>query len=148
MTRVITIHHIDKATDLEVEAVDEPGPGGANHTYEIRSPSIGDDDNRLFGRDSRLITFIHFQEGPIPETGINGVTNEALLACVIDRLRSFQNGPFPCDENASALAFAESALHWSLERTHRRIAQRIEGTNAETRKEKVKDDGPIQDKPT
>jgi hypothetical protein len=43
----------------------------------------------------RLVNFFGqalFQNGPIAEVGVNGVTHEVLLAIVADRLRSFQKG--------------------------------------------------------
>lgn len=39
-------------------------------------------------------------------------SQEILLAIVIDRLRSFQSGPFSSRENALALTKCEEALHW------------------------------------
>jgi hypothetical protein len=72
---------------------------------------------------------ILFQNGLIPEAGQNGVTQEALLAIVIDRLRSFQLGPFPCRENAIALTKCEEALMWLQKRTANRVRRGVEGAN-------------------
>lgn len=44
-------------------------------------------------------TLIQFQAGSPSVAGLNGLTNEALLAVLIDRLECFQKGPFPCKEN-------------------------------------------------
>lgn len=107
---------------LGITAIDDPTFGGASHIYELRTGS------RL---DPQFVTYIQFQTGTIAENGINGVTNEALLAIVIDRLRSFQNGEFKCTENASALNYAEHAMHWLKQRTRRRLEQGIEGTHVE-----------------
>ncbi len=49
---------------------------------------------------------INFQEGPIKEVGINGLTNEDLIVMVIERLEGFQNSEFACADNADALADA------------------------------------------
>ena len=68
-----------------------------------------------------------FQNGPIQTAGVNGITQEVLLAIVIDRLRSFQAGPFPCDENAEALGYCEMALDFLKERTKMRLARGVEG---------------------
>ena len=54
---------------------------------------------------------------------------EALLAIVIDRLRSFQAGPFKCVENELALEKCEDALWQLQERTRARIARGVEGTH-------------------
>ena len=74
-------------------------------------------------------TTILFQNGAIPEAGVNGVTQEVLLAIVADRLRSFQAGPFANDYNAAALSHVESALGALLDRTRNRMARGVEGTH-------------------
>ena len=113
---------------LKIEVTDEPGSGGANHRYEITgfhgegNPSGAPG---FPGPFERLI--ILFQNGPIQESGVNGITQEALLAIVIDRLRSFQAGPFPCEENAECLSYCEMALDILKERTRMRLARGVEG---------------------
>lgn len=117
--RSIRDHVINPTNDkLEIEVLDEPGPGGANHDYVIRVP-------RNDGVRSNYS--ICFQKGGIAEVGMNGVTQEALLAIVIDRLRSFQDGPFPSRENAIALMKCEEALHWLQQRTLERMRRGVEG---------------------
>lgn len=113
---------------LTVTVVDAPGAGGANHKYNIgwRGPEEGDPSGTVT-RDHRA--FIDFQNGPIKEFGVNGVTNEVLLAIVIDRLRAFQAGPFKCVENELALQKVEDALWQLQERTKARIARGVEGTH-------------------
>lgn len=74
-------------------------------------------------------TAIRFQNGPIQESGINGVTQEALLAIVRDRLRCFQAGPFACRENAIALTKLDEAAMWLEERTKARTRRGVEGTH-------------------
>lgn len=101
-----------------ITAVDAQGNGGAHHHY-----AIDVDGSETYGVD------IHFQNGPIGEVGANGVTNEALLAVVADRLRSFQEGPYRCKENACALTHIEEALHWLHARTLSRMNRGIEGTS-------------------
>lgn len=114
--RQILDHTINPANEaLYVDAVDEPGHGGANHEYQISSPGFG--------------YTIKFQNGPINEVGVNGVTNEALMAVCVDRLRGFQNGPYACRENALALTKLEEALHWLHSRTRARAARGVEGTH-------------------
>ena len=68
-----------------------------------------------------------FQNGPIQEAGVNGITQEALLAIVIDRLRSFQAGPYPSPENKMAMGFCELALEQLQIRTKNRLARGVEG---------------------
>lgn len=53
-----------------------------------------------------------------------------VAAIVIDRLRSFQSGPFSCRENALALTKCEEAMQWLHSRTLERMRRGVEGTNA------------------
>jgi hypothetical protein len=82
--REITEHRAAGLNEqLEVLAVGEPGKGGANDEYEIW---IRDKEEPGEG----LLIEMVFQRGPINEEGLNGISNEALLAIVADRLRGFQ----------------------------------------------------------
>lgn len=129
--RKLTDHIVsgDQAVQLQITALDDPGAGGANHKYEIswRRYDEGDPSGIL---QSRYGDVISFQNGPIKEAGVNGITQEALAAIIIDRLRSFQSGPFACRENAIALTHVEEALMWLQRRTVARIKRGVEGTNA------------------
>lgn len=69
-----------------------------------------------------------FQNGPLKETGVNGVSAEALLAIVEHRLTCFQAGPYACRENAIAFTKLQEAMHWLHHRTRERIARNVEGT--------------------
>lgn len=121
--RVVQGHRVNPANDkLLIEVHDQPGAGGANHEYLITTPP----DKNGFGKAFQ----ISFQNGPIEEHGVNGVTQEALLAIVIDRLRAFQAGPFSCRENALALTKIEEAQHWLLHRTRERMVRGVEGKTA------------------
>jgi hypothetical protein len=117
---------------LQIDVTDEPGAGGAQHRYEITGFDTENNPSRTNAQGysasfSRLLVL--FQNGPIPEAGVNGVTHEALLAIVADRLRSFQAGPYACRENALALTKIEEALHWLHHRTRARMARGVEGTH-------------------
>lgn len=116
--RDIFDHEINIANQqLNVVALDVFGHGGASHLYEIEHHPSG------------LTVRIPFQNGPISEVGVNGITNEALLAVVIDRLRGFQRGRYACRENALALTNLEQAMHWLHHRTRDRIERGVEGTS-------------------
>ena len=69
---------------------------------------------------------IPFQNGN-PEEGINGISNETLLAILIDRLQGFQTGKFSSRETAIALTHLEEALMWLEKRTRERIERGVEG---------------------
>lgn len=132
--RQITDHIVsgDQAVQLSIEVTDQPGQGGANHKYEVtgfdtewNASKTG--ESGYTHSFSRLVVL--FQNGPIKEFGVNGITGEALIAIEIDRLRSFQAGPFACRENAIALTHFEEGLMWLQRRTVSRIKRGVEGTN-------------------
>jgi hypothetical protein len=113
--REITSHKVNPANDkVRVVVLDEPGSGGANHEYDVVLPS---------GKATRIT----FQNGGIAEFGVNGLTQEVLLAICIDRLQAFQCGPFGCRENALALTKIEEAQHWLQHRTRSRMERGVEG---------------------
>lgn len=77
----------------------------------------------------RVLSSVHFQEGPIKEAGVNGVHNEDLIAMVITRLEHFQNSEYKCRENALAITHLEEALLWLRKRTMGRENRGVEGTH-------------------
>lgn len=130
MSREITSHKVNPCNDkIGIFVTDEPGAGGANHRYEITDMEYN--ANASFKQparqDCRLL--LMFQNGPIPENGTNGVTQEVLLAIIIDRLKSFQAGPYSCKENSVALTHLETAELWLNKRTRERMARGVEGTH-------------------
>lgn len=125
-TRELHDHKINPANDLIQITADEQNPknGNASHRYELTLPPTDQ-----LQQGAGAVTVIQFQDGPINEVGINGVTNEALIAIVIDRLRGFQSSPFACRENALMLTKLEEGLMWSHKRTLGRMARGVEGTH-------------------
>lgn len=120
--RTVDYHKINPANDtLDIIVKDAPGHGGASHVYHVERANTA-------GLPPMLA--IEFQNGPIGEYGVNGVTQEILLAVVIDRLRSFQSGPFSSRENALALTKCEEALQWLQQRTLDRMRRGVEGKTA------------------
>ena len=117
--RELTSHKINPANDvLSVTAIDGPGPGGASHAYNITQP----------GKEG-FPTQIVFQNGAISEVGVNGVTHEALLAILIDRMEGFQSGAFANAYNEAALGFMRAAQNVLLDRTRERMSRGVEGTH-------------------
>lgn len=121
---MLTDHKINPANDLLEITHDarDPENGNASHAYVIRVPA-----NEKLDYPASEVE-IKFQNGPIAEVGVNGVTNEALLAIVIDRMRGFQSSQFACRENALVLTKLEEALQWLHWRTRGRINRGVEGT--------------------
>ncbi len=105
---------------LRVVADDEPGQGNACHVYRI---GFTTED------EGSLLCEIKFQNGPVKEFGVNGLSNEALLAIVEHRLLGFQSGQFACRENAVALTKLQEAMMWLQKRTMDRMRRGVEGTN-------------------
>ena len=73
-------------------------------------------------------TVLGFQDGPVKVHGVNGITNESLLAILIDRTRIL-NSEFPCAENEAALVGMMAAQAAFESRTNARIARGVEGQN-------------------
>lgn len=118
MPREITTHKVNGCNEsLAVHAMDGPGPGGASHEYRVQ----------LNGSNYLMV---NFQNGPIKEVGTNGITHEALLAILIDRLEGFQSGKFACPENGVALDHIRAAKAALQSRTKARVERGVEGTHA------------------
>lgn len=133
MSRKLTSHKVNGLNEcLDIAVLDEPGQGNACHRYAITGFDTGKNPSSV-GSDGYKASYstcgIMFQNGPILEVGVNGISNEALLAIVEDRLVGFQGGPFACRENAIALTKIQEAMMWLQKRTRDRMARGVEGTN-------------------
>ncbi|REJ65852.1 MAG: hypothetical protein DWQ31_16660 [Planctomycetota bacterium] len=116
----MTSHKVNGLNEaLTIIVNDEPGPGNACHLYSITYAEEG----------QTQVQSVCFQNGPILEKGVNGVSNEALLAIVEDRLQGFQSGEFSCRENAVALTKLQECIMWLQKRTRDRMARGVEGTH-------------------
>ncbi|MCH7309203.1 hypothetical protein MMO38_13840 [Acinetobacter sp. NIPH 1852] len=71
---------------------------------------------------------IQFQLGPVKEHGVNGITNEALLAVLIHRTTILDDS-IPCDENKQAITHMGNALALFNKRTADRQRCGVEGLN-------------------
>lgn len=136
--RELTGHKVNGCNDgLKIQVLDEPGSGGACHRYHVTTvetpPPIGggmssadlDKAQAMF----KAVHNLRFQNGPIAEVGTNGITHEALLAILIDRLEGFQSGPYKCRDNEDALAYLKYAQERLHNRTKARLARGVEGTH-------------------
>lgn len=126
MSRQITTHAVNGLNEaLLLNVLDEPGQGNACHEYQIIRDTHGNGDEY----DQVELCNIQFQNGPIGEVGVNGISNEALMAIVADRLQGFQSGPYACRENALALTKLQEAMMWLQSRTQQRVERGVEGTH-------------------
>lgn len=122
MRELSTIQKREKLN--KIFAIDEIGPGGANHQYEIVANNMDSLDHTV------VPTIIQFQCGPRKEPdSLHGVIDTDLLEIVRDRLKSFQAGPFSSRENACALTHIEEALMWLNRRVEDRIERGVLGQN-------------------
>lgn len=123
--RIIVNPYVSASGHLQIIAEPlDPDHGGASHCYEIQRPAVpSDQHNDQF----TPLCSIDFQRGALGETIANGVSNESLIAVVIDRLQCFNDGPYRCRENSLAITALEEALHWLHHRTMHRQARGVEG---------------------
>lgn len=115
--------------ELKFTPEGRPGVGGAHTSYLITGfahPGAGD---TLVPYDAAVELL--FQNGAVPEVGINGLTNEVLLEIVQHRLMGFQMGPYPCEANQFAISAIATALAWLAYRTSDRTERGVEGTYRE-----------------
>jgi hypothetical protein len=122
--RAIDTHHDGHGLNesIVLQAMDEADGSGASHFYEA---NIADKDGV-----QRTCLVVQFQKGPRDVSGsAPGVTEAALLAILIDRLRGFQAGPYACRENAIQLTHLEECLMWTKERAHARAKRGVLGKN-------------------
>jgi hypothetical protein len=119
--RKVNFNKVNPCNDLiDIVSEDKIGPGNAYHSYFMRYPTI---DGSVASQR------IDFQNGPINEVGVNGVTQEALLAILIDRLECFQSSEFACVENNNALQHLIEAQEELNSRTKKRVNEGTEGTH-------------------
>lgn len=130
--RSIPLHQVNFCNQqIDIQALYEVGRGGAPASYKLTGFSYSLNPYYISGQDigppwSPLV--LVFQEGNPTEVGVNGITHEALLAVLIDRLQSFQQGPFACPQNEEALQHLSEAMRALNSRTQERMARGVEGT--------------------
>jgi hypothetical protein len=99
MSRDITTHQNNELNkSLIVEATNTPEIDQAHRNYIV------------YDGEGYDVCNINFQHGQYQHVGVNGVTNEAILAILIDRLECYQTGPLACDRNARALENLHAAM--------------------------------------
>ena len=113
-TDVIDSHHVKGyAFNINIKAVPVERFGIPTYTYNLVKEYDGKPGYQF-------IKDLSFQIGDPRVFGVNGVTNEALLAIMIHRLQGFQNNPASnCSENQEAINHMELAMEALHSRTHR-----------------------------
>lgn len=125
--KTIEYHKTNYANEnVDIEIADNPGSGGAHHRYIVSGFDTETNPSATMPYSSVEILF---QNGPIAEVGVNGLTHEVLIAILINRLECFQAGPYACEENRLALDHLHSALEALHSRTIKRIIRGVEGTH-------------------
>lgn len=112
---------------VEVVTADYRASDGAHHKYTVRTYQ---DPIHQDGRiNNRVVAQcdISFQDGGLKEVGPNGITDQALIAIVLDRVRSFNEGPYRCRENSMMITKLEEALMWGEKRGNDRARRNVEG---------------------
>lgn len=111
---------------IKVKTADTRAEDNAHHAYEITVDGYpgtdADPNKRIIHR-----VVLHFQNGGLKEAGPNGITDQALIAIVLDRLRSFNDGPYRCRENSVMITKLEEALMWGEKRANDRARRNVEG---------------------
>lgn len=121
-------HGLNDKIEIHHDNRDAERGGGASHRYTVALP--GAEPLPEFPSSAGVVAVIQFQHGPRDEDGSRaGITDQTLLAILIDRYRCFQAGPFSCRENALVLTKLEEALHWMRARADERAARGVLGKN-------------------
>lgn len=119
----ITDHHDGHGLNESIVIEADNELNGVCHSYDGKITLADGSASDVLG--------IVFQRGPRNVEGSTpGVTEMAVLAIVIDRLRGHQAGPYATRENAIALTKCEEALMWMRQRADNRAKRGVLGTNA------------------
>ena len=110
----------------EVRRSGDPTAGGAYANYIVLDSKFP--LNKISNWGTQSLHSVQFQNDVISR-GLRGVTNECLLAMVIDRLECFQNSDFACEDNENALVATSEALQHLENRTTDRKNREVEGKN-------------------
>jgi len=108
------------------------GKGKSGTFYQYIVKWIHQDKEEPLLKTGHQVT-LTFQRGDPLEHGINGLTNEVLIAIIIHRLEGYQSGYFKCQDNDSAIEALQSALYHLL--------TRAQGDLSKKQKQEAEDNG-------
>ena len=100
----------------------DPAAGNGVHSYGIVAR---DTEGKI-----DWATEVHFQKGPLPQVGHNGILSNVLLGILIHHLQAFQEGEYKSRETACAITALQEAEAWLARRADKRQAQGILGQHA------------------
>lgn len=125
--REITLHRGVPGINDNIKIVaGDKTPGGAPWQYKIGDLQMG-----TFNSGD------HYLQLLFPTGSHDEITNEVLLAVLIDRLEGFQTGPYPCPQNEDALNLLRVALNLLKDRD----ADAREKAQREAESKSIEDDG-------
>lgn len=118
-SQVLTLHHTeDTVMNLNVTAIPIVRYGIPSFKYTVSVPYGKKDDEYQFIKE------LVFHVGNPAKYGINGLTNETLMAIMIHRLTGFQENPISnCIENQDAIDHLSKALEAMQKRTRRLLTK-------------------------
>lgn len=93
--------------EISLFVLDEPNENGACNLYSVQSKGV-EIAKLSFQTDKKIV---------------NGITNEILLAILLDRVKGFQKGPLKCEENGYIISHIKGALVWVHKRMKRRLSE-------------------------
>lgn len=114
---------------IDVHTADERASDNAHHKYKIVVTAWTKDSE--LGASPAEVCELNFQNGGLQEVGANGITDQALIAIVLDRMRSFNDGQFRCRENSMIITKLEEAMMWMEKRGNDRARRGVEGERKE-----------------
>lgn len=125
----LTEHKIStlNINNIEVYPIDERDSDGAHHWYCIDVLKLSEQEKCEGLFEVPYTVNLKFQKGGLQEAGPNGITDQALIAIVLDRMRGFQNGPYSSRDNAIAITKLEEALDRMARRYRERALRGVEG---------------------
>ena len=130
MTKALTGHQVNPANmAITIEAGDLDPRTGATNDYMLSvQPQADASAPKDTPAPEAVVTLLAFQYGAPAQAGFNGLTDQALLAVLIDRMEGFEAGKYAVPETGFALDCLRTAQMWMNSRTGARIARGVDGT--------------------
>lgn len=97
---------------------------------KIRRNSDSPNTYKVYDKEGNKLSTVRFQDGLPSMTGINGLTNEAIIAIVMDRLKCQNKGDFKCAHNDKAIECLGAAKAALEARVSDREKRGVSGTHS------------------